>query len=77
MVNALLVALLSLVAFVVAYGLYGRFVSDKIFRFDPARTTPAHRLRDGVDYIPTKRIVLFGHHFASITGLARGPSLYP
>ena len=75
MVNALVVALGSVAAFVVAYLFYGRFLSDKIFRLDPTRTTPAHTFRDGVDYVPTKRIVLFGHHFVSIAGL--GPIMGP
>ncbi len=59
----------------VAYRLYARFLQRRIFQLDPASVTPAHALRDDVDYCPTRKSVLFGHHFASITGLA--PMLGP
>lgn len=74
-VNALWLALLSLVGFGVAYFVYGRFLSEKIFALDPQQLTPSHEFEDGVDYVPSNRYVLFGHHFASIAGL--GPILGP
>ena len=52
---------------------YGKFLADRILGLDPGRITPAHSRTDGVDFVPAHRAVLFGHHFASITGLA--PSL--
>ena len=67
--------LLCLVAFVVGYRVYSRFLSRKVFALDADRVTPAHRFRNDVDYLPTNRFVLFGHHFASITGLS--PMLGP
>jgi carbon starvation protein len=73
--NAALAALIALAGFFVAYFTYARFIASKIFALDPDRRTPAHELRDDVDYVPTKKAVLFGHHFASITGL--GPILGP
>lgn len=73
--NALLVTLCSFAALLLAYRLYGRFLAGRIFRLDPTRKTPAHTMEDGVDYVPTKVPVLFGHHFASIAGL--GPILGP
>jgi carbon starvation protein len=60
---------------ILAFFTYGRFIAQRVFRLDPHRLTPAHTLQDGVDYVPTRTPVLFGHHFASIAGL--GPILGP
>ena len=65
----------ALVVYFLAYRFYARWLSERVFRLDPEATTPAHALEDGVDYVPTRPSVLFGHHFASITGLA--PMLGP
>jgi len=73
--NALLVALITLVAYIIAYRFYARFIGRRILSLDPERTTPAHAFEDGIDFLPTRRIILFGHHFASIAGL--GPILGP
>jgi carbon starvation protein len=73
--NAAIVALVSFAALILAYFTYGRFLARRIYRLDPNRRTPAHELEDGVDYVPTRVPVLFGHHFASIAGL--GPILGP
>lgn len=73
--SALLVTLLSFAFLFLAYRTYGVFLSRKVFQLDPNRKTPAHTLSDGVDFVPTKVPVLFGHHFASIAGL--GPILGP
>ena len=73
--NAIWLGLLSLTGFAVAYFVYGRYLSEKIFALDPTKLTPAHTLTDGVDYVPANKYVLFGHHFASIAGL--GPILGP
>ena len=70
-----LAALFAFAAYFIAYRVYARFLAEKVFQLDGERTTPAHTLRDDVDYVPTKPEVLFGHHFASITGLA--PMLGP
>ena len=59
----------------VAYRFYARWLAERVFRLDPNAQTPAHAQTDGVDYVPTRPSVLFGHHFASITGLA--PMLGP
>ena len=64
-----------LVLYVLGYRFYARHLAQRVFRLDPDRRTPAHAMRDGVDYVPTNRFVLFGHHYASITGLA--PMLGP
>jgi carbon starvation protein len=73
--NALSVAMFALLSFISAYYIYGRFISEKIFSLDPSRKTPAHEFNDGVDYVPSRKIILFGHHFASIAGL--GPIMGP
>lgn len=73
--SVVLPTVLCLIAYVVAYWLYARFLSRRIYALDPNRRTPAHTLQDGVDYVPTRRSIVFGHHFASITGLA--PMLGP
>ena len=65
---------LGITLFAVAYFTYGKFLS-RLFGVDNSRSTPAHEKRDGVDYIPTKPAVLFGHHFASIAGA--GPIFGP
>jgi len=73
--NAALVTLASFAAFVGAYVVYGRFLARRVFRLDPDRATPSHTREDGIDFVPTRLPVLFGHHFASIAGL--GPILGP
>ena len=73
--NSIWLVITALAAFLVAYRLYGAFLSAKVAVLNDNNPTPAHRLRDGVDYHPTKRIVLFGHHFAAIAG--PGPLIGP
>lgn len=68
-------ALLALTVYALGYRYYSRFLAERLFELDDEAVTPAHTLRDGVDYVPTQPSVLFGHHFASITGLA--PMLGP
>lgn len=65
--SGVLLILLGIVIFVVAYMTYGKFLA-KSWGIDPSRTTPAHTLEDGVDYCPAKTPVLMGHHFSSIAG---------
>lgn len=67
--------LCALALYVVGYRLYSRYLSRRVFALDDEQVTPAHRFRNDVDYLPTNRFVLFGHHFASITGLS--PMLGP
>src|ERR1041385_4213985 len=72
--NIGLLMMLSLVLLALAYRFYGRFVA-RYLGIEPARTTPAHTINDGVNKLPTKPLVLFGHHFASIA--AAGPIIGP
>lgn len=73
--NSIWLVLTGLAAFVVAYRLYGAFLAAKVAVVNDSRITPAHRLKDGVDYHPTRRLVLFGHHFSAIAG--PGPLIGP
>ena len=73
--TTLLIALLSGVGFLVAYNTYGRWLGSKIFRLSADAVCPSERLKDGVDYVPTSKSVVFGHHFTSIAGT--GPIVGP
>ena len=73
--NSLWLVITALAAFLVAYRFYGAFLAAKIAVLNDRRSTPAHRLRDDVDYQPTRRLVLFGVHFAAIAGA--GPLVGP
>jgi carbon starvation protein len=65
----------ALCTYAVAYRFYSSFIASRVLRLDPTRTTPAVRHDDGLDYVPTHRVVLFGHHFAAIAGA--GPLVGP
>ncbi|ATD07593.1 carbon starvation protein [Pseudoalteromonas piscicida] len=56
---------------------YSKFIAEKIFKMDDNFVTPAHELEDGVDYVPTNKVVLWGHHFTSVAGAAPivGPAI--
>jgi carbon starvation protein len=75
--SAIVLVLVGLGAFTLGYVLYARFISETIFRLDPDFVTPAHALEDGVDFVPTNRWVLWGHHFTSVAGAAPivGPAI--
>ncbi len=73
--NSIWLIIVAAAAFAVAYRLYGAFLAAKVAVLDDAKVTPAHRLTDGVDYHPTSKWVLFGHHFAAIAG--PGPLIGP
>lgn len=75
--QTLLIAVGSLVAYLIAYHTYGRWLSRKIFKLDPTNKAPSIEFADGSDYVPTSKGVVFGHHFTSIagTGPIVGPAL--
>lgn len=75
--NAATVAVVVFVVFALGYHFYSGFLSQKIFALDPDEPVPSRELEDGVDYVPTKLHVLWGHHFASIAGAAPivGPAI--
>jgi carbon starvation protein len=72
--NVAVVMIFSLGLLLLAYRFYGKFVAARL-GIEPRRKTPAQEINDGVDYVPTKPLVLFGHHFASIA--AAGPIVGP
>jgi len=74
-VSPVVVVLCAFAAYFVGYRVYARFLATRVFHLDASATTPSHALRDDIDYVPTRPAILFGHHFASITGLA--PMLGP
>ena len=74
-INAVWLVSASVSVYLIAYRFYGRFIADKVLRLDPSRPTPATRFNDGLDYCPTDKNVLFGHHFAAIAGA--GPLVGP
>src|SRR5699024_8140309 len=75
--NGIWIAVAGLTIFVLGYRFYSKFVAEKIFRLDPNYVTPAHRYKDGIDFVPTNKFVLWGHHFSSIAGAAPmvGPAI--
>jgi len=74
-VNSFWPIVTALALFAVSYRYYSAFLAARVATLNDARLTPAHRLKDGVDYHPTHRLVLFGHHFAAIAGA--GPLIGP
>jgi len=72
-----LIAVVALVIYLVFYFTFGKTLRDKLLKSDKAPAAPSERLKDGVDYIPTNKYVLFGHHFASIAGAGpiTGPAM--
>ena len=74
-INAAWLLVAALCSYAVAYRFYSRIISSKIFALDAERATPAERLNDGRDFVPTNRWIVFGHHFAAIAG--PGPLVGP
>ncbi|MDL2195458.1 carbon starvation CstA family protein [Shewanella algae] len=75
--NAVLLMLMGLGAMAAGYFVYSKFICEKIFKVDPNFVTPAHEMQDGIDYVPTNKYVLWGHHFTSVAGAAPiiGPAI--
>jgi carbon starvation protein len=74
-VNAAWLVIASVCIYLIAYRFYALFIAEKVLGTDPKRQTPACQHNDGLDYVPTNRYVLFGHHFAAIAGA--GPLVGP
>lgn len=72
---ALLIMVLAFVGYLIMYHLYGKFIGNKIFALSAAAKPPSVEFEDGIDYVPTKKEVIFGHHFTSIAGT--GPIVGP
>lgn len=74
-INALWIVVAAVSLYLVAYRFYSLFIANKVMQLDPTRATPAVINNDGLDYVPTNKHVLFGHHFAAIAGA--GPLVGP
>ncbi|MEO7496758.1 MAG: carbon starvation CstA family protein [Massilia sp.] len=74
-INAVWIVAAAVCVYLIAYRFYSRFIADRVLKLDAKRATPATRLNDGLDFVPTNRYVLFGHHFAAIAGA--GPLVGP
>src|SRR5262245_51016428 len=74
-VNAVWFVIAAVAVYAIAYRFYGAFLAAKLFALDAGRLTPAERINDGRDFVPTNRWVVFGHHFAAIAG--PGPLIGP
>ena len=75
--SAIIPALIGMIAIALGYFFYSKFIAEKIYQLDPNFETPAHTMRDDVDFIPTNKFVLLGHHFTSVAGAAPiiGPAI--
>ncbi|MDP8210187.1 MAG: carbon starvation protein A [Candidatus Stygibacter australis] len=73
--HPLLLIVITIVGYLLAYRLYGRFLGKKIFRLTSSNRVPAQEFEDGVDFMPTRKSVIFGHHYTSIAGT--GPIVGP
>src|ERR1700730_12130615 len=74
-VNAVWLVTAALLVYFIAYRYYSRFIANRVLQLDDTRQTPAVRHNDGLDYVPTNKWVLYGHHFAAIAGA--GPLVGP
>ncbi|NQT32647.1 MAG: carbon starvation protein A [Candidatus Omnitrophica bacterium] len=72
---SVLIVVISMIIYIAAYKLYGNFIAKKVFHANTDNPVPSEELKDDVDYVPTNKEVLFGHHFASIAGT--GPIVGP
>ncbi len=74
-VSAVWMVTAAISVYCIAYRFYSLYIANRVMRLDPNRLTPAERHNDGLDYVPTHKGVLFGHHFAAIAGALVGPVL--
>ena len=73
--DALLLMIAVFLGYIIMYRIWGKFLSTKIFKLNKDAKAPSQEFEDGVDYVPTKKEIIFGHHFASIAGT--GPIVGP
>ncbi|NYE61105.1 carbon starvation protein [Duganella sp. 1224] len=74
-ISAIWIVIAAVCVYLIAYRYYSLYIADKVLGLNPRRQTPAGKLNDGLDYVPTNKYVLFGHHFAAIAGA--GPLVGP
>lgn len=75
--QSVVIVLLGIIGMLFGWFVYSKFIAEKIFQMNDKFVTPAHELQDGVDYVPTNKVVLWGHHFTSVAGAAPivGPAI--
>jgi len=73
--NSLVLALIAFGGYLIAYHTYGRFLGRKIFKISDDKQMPSNEFNDGVDFVPSKKNIIFGHHFTTIAGI--GPIVGP
>ncbi len=75
--QSVMIVVLGIAGMACGWFFYSKFIASKIYQLDPNFVTPAHEFNDGVDYLPTNRYVLWGHHFTSVAGAAPivGPAI--
>ena len=74
-INALWLVVAAICVYAISYRFYAAWIATKVLMVDPSRPTPAQRLENGRDFVPTDRWIVFGHHFAAIAG--PGPLVGP
>lgn len=74
-INAMWVLTASICIYLIGYRYYSRYIAKRVLKVDSTRLTPAYKYNDGLDYVPTRKSILFGHHFAAIAGA--GPLVGP
>jgi carbon starvation protein len=74
-ISAIWIVIAAVCVYLIAYRFYSLYIADKVMGLDAKRQTPAYKFNDGLDYVPTNKYVLFGHHFAAIAGA--GPLVGP
>lgn len=75
--QSVVIVLLGIIGMLFGWFVYSKFIACRIFQMDDKYITPAHQINDGVDFVPTKKVVLWGHHFTSVAGAAPivGPAI--
>ncbi|MBU2977334.1 carbon starvation protein A [Alteromonas sp. C1M14] len=75
--QSIMIVVLGIIGMLLGWFVYSKFIATRIFQLDDKFVTPAHALRDGVDFVPTNKVVLWGHHFTSVAGAAPivGPAI--
>lgn len=75
--QSVVIVLLGIIGMLFGWFVYSKFIASRIFQMDDKYITPGHQINDGVDFVPTKKVVLWGHHFTSVAGAAPivGPAI--
>ena len=75
--QSIAIVILGIIGMMFGWFVYSKFIANRIFKLDDSFVTPAHTMQDGVDFVPTNKVVLWGHHFTSVAGAAPivGPAI--